>query len=138
VTDGALFAIGDLHVEHPENLELVERIEPESGADWLIVCGDVAERPEDVEWALGVLRERFATVVWVPGNHELLAHSDDPPALRGEYRYQYLVERCRALGVITPEDPYPIWDGPGGPARVVPLFLLYDYTFGQNVGSTRE
>lgn len=134
----ALFAIGDLHVEHPENREAVSRIEPESEADWLIVCGDVADQPGDVEWALGLLCGRFAKVIWVPGNHELLAHRGDPAELRGERRYRHLVELCRRLGVITPEDPYPIWDGPGGPVRVVPLFLLYDYSFGRNVGATKE
>ena len=77
-------------------------------------------------------------MIWVPGNHELLSQRSDPPELRGERRYRHLVELCRKLGVITPEDPYPIWDGPGGPARVVPLFLLYDYSFGSNVGATRE
>jgi 3',5'-cyclic AMP phosphodiesterase CpdA len=138
VRDGNLLAIGDLHVEHPENREIVSLIEPESDADWLIVCGDVADRVEDVEWALRSLRERFATVVWVPGNHELLTQRDDLSGLRGERRYLHLVELCRKLGVITPEDPYPVWDGPGGPARVVPLFLLYDYSFGSNVGATRE
>lgn len=138
VTDGVLFAIGDLHVEHPENRELVARIEPESAADWLIVCGDVADQPGDVEWALRTLRERFARVIWVPGNHELLAHRSDPPALRGERRYRHLVDLCRSLDVATPEDPYPIWEGAGGPVRLVPLFLLYDYTFGGNVGATPE
>jgi len=135
--DGALWAISDLHVEHTENRELVEQIEPESDADWLIVGGDVAERPSDVEWALRLLRERFATVIWVPGNHELLAQRSDPPALRGAMRYRHLVDLCRRLGVLTPEDPYPIWDGIGGPMRVAPLFLLYDYTFGSNVGTTQ-
>jgi 3',5'-cyclic AMP phosphodiesterase CpdA len=137
VRDGSLLAIGDLHVEHPENRKIVSLIEPESDADWLIVCGDVADGPDDIEWALRLLRERFATVVWVPGNHELLAQPGDSAELRGERRYRRLVELCRELGVITPEDPYPIWDGPGGPARVVPLFLLYDYSFGSNVGATR-
>ncbi len=135
---GALFAIGDLHVEHPENREIVAGLAPESDADWLIVCGDVADQPEGVEWALGLLRERFAKVIWVPGNHELHAHRDAAAELRGERRYDHLVELCRGLGVITPEDPYPIWEGDGGPVRIVPLFLLYDYTFGSNVGATRE
>ncbi|HEY6551295.1 MAG TPA: metallophosphoesterase [Solirubrobacterales bacterium] len=138
MSDGSLLAVSDLHVEHPENREIVSLIEPESDADWLIVCGDVADKPEDVEWALRLLRARFATVVWVPGNHELLAQRVDPPELRGERRYRHLVELCRGLDVITPEDPYPIWDGPGGPVRVAPLFLLYDYSFGSNVGATRE
>ena len=134
--DGALLAIGDLHVEHAENRERVAAIEPSSPSDWLIVCGDVADRPDDVEWALALLRERFAKLIWVPGNHELLAQRDDPEELRGERRYRHLVEICRRLDVITPEDPYPIWDGVGGPTRVAPLFLLYDYSFGSNVGAT--
>src|SRR5690349_16073987 len=31
--------------------------------------------------------------------------------------------------MVTPEDPYETWIGPGGPLAIVPLFLLYDYTF---------
>jgi 3',5'-cyclic AMP phosphodiesterase CpdA len=134
--DGALLAISDLHVEHRENREIVRSIEPESDDDWLIVCGDVADQPDGVAWALRTLRERFETVIWVPGNHELLAYRGDPPALRGERRYRHLVELCGELGVITPEDPYPVWSGAGGPVRVAPLFLLYDYSFGSNVGAT--
>lgn len=133
-----LFAVSDLHVDHPENRTVVDRLRPRSEADWLIVCGDVADSPDDVEWALRILRERFERVIWTPGNHELLAHRDDPPQLRGEQRYLHLVERCQQIGVTTPEDPFPIWDGVGGPAQIAPLFLLYDYSFGRNVASTRE
>jgi len=39
--------------------------------------------------------------------------------------------------VITPEDPYPVWTGAGGPAVIVPLFLLYDYTFRPDGTSTK-
>jgi len=129
VEPGSLFAISDLHVSYPENRELVEGLRPASDADWLIVAGDVGEKVADVEWTLGRLRERYATVVWAPGNHELWTHKSDPVTLRGEGRYRLLVERCRALDVLTPEDPYPVWDGAGGPCAVAPLFLLYDYTF---------
>src|SRR3977135_2975013 len=66
----SLLAFDDLHVEHPENREIVSRLEPSSEDDWLIVCGDVANLPNDIEWALRLLRERFATVIWVPGNRE--------------------------------------------------------------------
>jgi hypothetical protein len=112
-----------------ENRKIVTGMYPESASDWLIVAGDVGEFMADVEWALGTLSERFATVVWVPGNHDLWTHRRDPVRLRGEERYLGLVEWCRGLGVVTPEDPYPVWDGAGGPARIVPLFLLYDYSF---------
>src|SRR5262245_13643440 len=126
---GKLLAISDLHVGYRENREIVENLQAPSGADWLLVAGDVADKVADVAWVLGRLRERFATVVWVPGNHELWTVPGDPVQLRGVERYEYLVEICRRLDVVSPEDPYPVWTGAGGPLTIVPLFLLYDYTF---------
>jgi 3',5'-cyclic AMP phosphodiesterase CpdA len=134
---GSLLAIGDLHVAHPENRRVTEGLRPASPEDWLIVCGDVSELSTDVEWALGLLAERFAKVIWVPGNHDLWSTPDDPLKLRGDERYRHLVEICRRLGVLTPEDPYPIWRGAGGPVTVAPLFLLYDYSFGSNIAPTK-
>jgi 3',5'-cyclic AMP phosphodiesterase CpdA len=67
--------------------------------------------------------------VWAPGNHELWTHPADPVQLRGEQRYQHLVAMVRALGAVTPEDPFPIWPGEAGPVVIAPLFLLYDYSF---------
>jgi 3',5'-cyclic AMP phosphodiesterase CpdA len=107
----------------------VDLLRPDSPRDWLLVAGDVAEKAADVEWALRTLSARFAAVIWVPGNHELWTVSTDPVQLRGEARYQYLVSMCRRIGVITPEDPFPVWEGAGGPLTVVPLFVLYDYSF---------
>ena len=105
------------------------QLRPQSPRDWLLVVGDVAERTDLIQWALGTLRARFAVVVWVPGNHELWTLRPDPVQLRGEARYQHLVSMCRSIGVVTPEDPFPVWRGAGGPAVIVPLFLLYDYSF---------
>ncbi|RMI40861.1 metallophosphoesterase family protein [Streptomyces triticirhizae] len=126
---GRLVAISDLHVRYPENRDIVERLRPESEDDWLLVAGDIGEVMADIEWTLTLLAERFARVVWVPGNHELWTPKEDPVQLTGEARYQHLVALCRRLGVLTPEDPYPVWEGEGGPAVIVPLFLHYDYTF---------
>jgi 3',5'-cyclic AMP phosphodiesterase CpdA len=126
---GSLVATSDLHVSFPENRKIVESLTPASEQDWLLVAGDVGERVEDIEWALRLLKTRFATVVWVPGNHDLWTHRVDEVQLRGVQRYQHLVAICRRLGVVTPEDPYPVWTGAGGPVIVVPLFLLYDYSF---------
>lgn len=127
-------AVSDIHVGHRGNRPVVERIWPESPGDWLIVAGDVAERSDDVRWALELLRGRFATVIWVPGNHELWTTGKDPVALRGAARYDYLVSLCRDLDVVTPEDPFPVWRGQGaeqfgGAVTVAPLFVLYDYSF---------
>ncbi|MGC4789310.1 metallophosphoesterase family protein [Micromonospora sp. DT178] len=126
---GSLLAISDLHVGHRDNREVVEGLRPGSPGDWLLVAGDVGDTVADVEWALGLLSRRFAKVVWAPGNHELWTPPADPVALRGTARYAYLVDACRRLGVLTPEDPYPVWRGAGGPVVVAPLFLLYDYSW---------
>jgi 3',5'-cyclic AMP phosphodiesterase CpdA len=128
-SDPTLLALSDLHVGYRENRALLADLRPRSDRDWLLVPGDVAERFADVEWALRTLTERFAQVVWAPGNHELWTHGRDEVKLRGEERYRALVELCRGLGVHTPEDPYLVWDGPGGPAVIVPTFLLYDYSW---------
>jgi 3',5'-cyclic AMP phosphodiesterase CpdA len=124
-----LLAVSDLHIAYEENRTITEGLRPESDDDWLIVAGDVGEMSADIEWALGLLRERFAKVIWAPGNHELWTPKDDPVQLRGVARYEHLVEMCRRLDVVTPEDDYPIWPGEGGPVVIAPLFLLYDYTF---------
>ncbi|WP_217145655.1 metallophosphoesterase [Streptomyces sp. AC627_RSS907] len=133
-----LFAISDLHIAYAENRAVVEGLRPAHDGDWLIVAGDVGEFFADVEWALSLLAGRFAKVIWVPGNHELWTPREDPVQLRGEARYRRLVERCRELGVVTPEDPYPVWTGPGGPVTVAPLFLLYDYSFRMPGLATKE
>jgi len=130
-----LLAISDLHVGFDENREalLAMRARPD---DWLIVAGDVAERESDIVDALRWLRERFARVIWAPGNHELWTVSDD--GARGNSKYALLVERCRAIDVLTPEDDYPIWSGAGGPHVIAPLFVLYDYSFADDGLSPAE
>lgn len=124
-----LLAIADVHVEAAENAERLERLRPDHDGDWLIAAGDLGALAANVEEALRLLARRFETVVWVPGNHELWTHPSDPLELRGEDRYMHLVGVCRSLGVLTPEDPFPVWRGEGGPAVVAPMFALYDYSF---------
>ncbi|NNJ08225.1 metallophosphoesterase [Streptomyces sp. PKU-MA01144] len=133
-----LVAVSDLHVRYAENREIVEALHPESDGDWLLVAGDVGEYVADVRWALELLAGRFAKVIWAPGNHELWTPPDDPVRLRGERRYEHLVQLCRELGVVTPEDPFPVWDGPGGPVAIAPLFVLYDYSFRPDGARSKE
>lgn len=135
---GRLLAISDLHITHPENRRIVQALEPGHPDDWLILAGDISETAADVEWAIELFSGRFAKVLWTPGNHELWAAPDDPLALRGVARYEHLVGICRRHGVLTPEDPYPVWEGSQGPLTIAVLFVLYDYSFGRNIASTKE
>jgi 3',5'-cyclic AMP phosphodiesterase CpdA len=134
----SLLAVSDLHVSYQENRKIVDGIEPGDDGDWLIVAGDVGEIFADVARALGELRGRFEQVIWAPGNHELWTHPSDPNQSRGEQRYADLVRMCRDIGVHTPQDDFPIWESPGGPVAVAPLFQLYDYSFRAPGTTTKE
>lgn len=131
---GRLLAISDLHVAYAENRAHAEALRPSHADDWLLVAGDVAERVDDVEWTLSLLADRFARVVWAPGNHELWTSKNDPVQARGVERYERLVEVCRSVGVVTPEDPFVSWNG----VTIVPLFIGYDYTFRPEGTATKE
>lgn len=126
---GRLLAVSDLHVGYPDNRAYADALSPEDPGDWLIVAGDVGETFADVGFVLASLANRFAKVIWTPGNHELWTPPSDQVPLRGVARYEAYLKLCRRFGVITPEDEYPVWDGPGGPVTVAPVFTLYDYSF---------
>lgn len=123
-----LYAISDLHVGYEANRHYWQSLLPHP-EDWLILAGDVGETESHLRFVLGIATARFARVLWVPGNHELWTLPGDQSGLRGDARYQRLVSVCREQGVLTPEDPYPVWPGPGPRCVLAPLFLLYDYTF---------
>jgi len=126
-----LLAISDLHLGHAKNREGLDALSAHPD-DWLIVAGDVGEKPAHLVYALDRLTPRFAKVIWTPGNHDLWCPPDATDRTRGQARYDELVAICRDYGVLTPEDPYAEFtprsqDAP--PVFVCPLFLLYDYTF---------
>jgi hypothetical protein len=124
-----LWAISDLHLNHAPNLAALAEVTARPD-DWLILAGDIGEDPAQLQRGLDVLAPKFDRLVWVPGNHELWTMpSEGDGGLRGEARYEAYVDVCREAGVLTPEDPYPVWEGEGGPLRICPLFLLYDYSF---------
>ena len=127
-----LWAIADLHLRYDDNRRAVDALAPRPD-DWLIIAGDVGETEDELIWVLDRLGSRFAQLFWVPGNHDLWTPPADKGGLRGQAKYDRLVEICRHRGVLTPEDPYSVWPGrrpAGSPQiRIAPLFLLYDYTF---------
>ena len=122
-----LFALSDLHVNHRGQRDALSQL-PAHPGDWILLVGDLCETHEDFVWTLELFTERFEKVIWVPGNHELWSVASD--TLRGEDKYLHFVDTCRAAGVHTPEDGWLRWPGPGPKRAIVPMFLLYDYTFG--------
>ncbi|WKD59093.1 metallophosphoesterase family protein [Corynebacterium caspium] len=118
-----LWAVADLHAAIKPNRERLAELRPPNPRDWLIVAGDVAERTERVIDVLERLARRYEQVIWVPGNHELFSRSTD--TCQGRDKYQELVDACRRIGVLSPEDSYAVFGG----VTIVPLFTLYDYSF---------
>jgi len=123
-----LYAISDLHLANKPNFLALEALPPHP-QDWLIIAGDVGELEEHLKFALIILKSRFKKLLWVPGNHDLWTLPSHKNQLRGEARYRRLVSICRDYGVLTPEDPYPVFHLTGEKYLVVPMFLLYDYSF---------
>ncbi len=123
-----LFAISDLHLGYAINRQALQDL-PEHPDDWLILAGDVGETAAHLNFALRILTKRFARVIWTPGNHDLWTMPETGSGLRGEQKYQLLVEVCRHYGVLTPEDPYIEWPNHGFEAVLAPVFTLYDYSF---------
>lgn len=128
-----LLAISDLHLSHPRNREGLAGMGHHPD-DWLIVAGDIGEQVTHLRLALDQLTPRFAQVIWTPGNHDLWCPPDATGRTRGQARYEEFVNICRGYGVLTPEDPYPLFP-PSSDSSVnsdtflCPLFLLYDYSF---------
>lgn len=123
-----VWAISDLHVGYVENRRAVEELEGSSD-DWLIIAGDTGESVVHLEFVLQTLTPRFAQVLWTAGNHDLWTPRSWPAHKRGQAHYERLVRVCERYGVLTPEDPYPVWPGDGPRTVIAPVFLLYDYSF---------
>lgn len=123
-----LYAISDLHLRHTSNRQAVLDLKPHPD-DWLILAGDVGETAALHEFAFKHLSDRFARLLWVPGNHDLWTMSSDEHGFKGEEKYRHLVSIGRKYNVLTPEDPYVMWTGEGPRCLLAPLFTLYDYTF---------
>lgn len=121
-----LLAISDLHLSHEPNRVALDALDSHPD-DWLIVAGDLGDRPKHLVFALERLAARFPRIFWTPGNHDLWSRASED-ATRGQARYEELVAICRQFGALTPEDPYVEW--PGAPGTfIVPMFLLFDYSF---------
>jgi len=115
-----IYAVSDLHADFRENRRLLERIP--AGVhrrDALIVAGDVADQLPLVAEVLGELRERFAELFFVPGNHELWVRNEPRDSVE---KFHAVLAACARVGVRTA--PARV-----GGAWVVPLFAWYDNAF---------
>jgi len=121
-----LFAISDLHVGFSENAAALKDM-PLCPDDWLILAGDMGETARHHDEVFATLVPRFRQVIWCPGNHELWTTGRN--SLAGLAKYESLLALCRRWSVLTPEDDYAVFSTERERFLIVPMFLLYDYTF---------
>src|SRR5262245_22966062 len=123
-----LWALSDLHLSYAANRDDLADIHVDRSGDGLIVTRGVGDTEADICFAWNILCARFGKVIWAPGNHDLWIRPG-AAGIAGVAKYERLVAVCRDHGVLIPEDEYPVWPGDGARTILVPLFLLYDYSF---------
>src|SRR5436190_18055709 len=111
-----------MHVEYSENMNWIRGLSDSDYAqDVLLLAGDACHEIGKLERALAYLRQKFAAVFFLNGNHELwLLGSDCSDSLK---KFHRVLDLCRALDVKT--EPARLNDGYGG-VWMVPLFSWYD------------
>lgn len=118
-----VFALSDLHVDYEANARWIAGLSAwDYTDDALILAGDVSASATLLSWCLAVLAQRFNTVVYVPGNHELWVTPGG-----SERTSLDKFARVRALAVDNGISIAPYL---GSTVSIVPLLGWYDYSFG--------
>ncbi|GLQ45304.1 serine/threonine protein phosphatase [Dyella lipolytica] len=121
-----VFAVSDLHLDYAPNREWLEQLSlREYRGDVLILAGDISDKLPLLAEGFNTLMRRFASVLYVPGNHDLWISTD---GLRDSFeKFAAVRETATQYGVrMTPfrhDD-----------LAIVPLLGWYDYSFGEPDG----
>jgi predicted phosphodiesterase len=114
-------AVSDIHVDYPQNLKWVLGIDRhEYQADVLLLAGDVSEDLMLLERVLRGCAERFAKVVFVPGNHDLWVRRCSYDCSLAKFK---AIQRlCSEVGIATEPFEY-------AGVEFIPLLSWYDFSF---------
>lgn len=125
-----VFAVSDLHADYAENMKWVHRLSRvEYRNDVLLLAGDVSDLPGCLEEVFQQLTARFATVMFVPGNHELwVQRCRTRTSLE---KFDLIQSIARVHGIQTS-----LYARDG--VLFVPLLGWYDYSFGTPGEQLRE
>lgn len=117
-----MYAVSDIHVDYPQNLEWVLGLDCQGyQADVLLLAGDVSEDMMLLERVLRGCVERFAKVMFVPGNHDLWVRRRAHDCSLA--KFEGILKLCSELGVATEPFEY-------AGVEFLPLFSWYDFSFG--------
>ena len=117
-----IFAISDIHIDYPENLNWFNRLsQSDYKDDILILAGDIADSLSLLEKAFTDLKNRFLEVLYVPGNHDLWV--ERIKGINSFEKFALIKNMCDNSGVLI--KPLTM-----GLLSIVPLLGWYDYSFG--------
>lgn len=126
-----VFAVSDIHADYPQNAAWLSSLSRQDyRQDCLILAGDVSDSLLLLGRVLIGLAERFAKVIYVPGNHELWVIRD----VRGMTSFEKFDKVCalaEECGVSTKPLHSP-------QLSIIPLFGWYDYSFGAPDADLKE
>mmetsp|Transcript_154781 Transcript_154781/g.269489 ORF Transcript_154781/g.269489 Transcript_154781/m.269489 type:complete len:443 (-) Transcript_154781:21-1349(-) len=128
-----LWCISDVYCDHEVNFKFLERI---SGCehDALILLGNVSHKLQVLTDTLLCVKERFAEVIFVPGNQDLWVKNDPECRKPGEEalykdsfeKLKYIITLCDHVGVHTTPRVFEIGDEA---LWVVPLLAWHARSF---------
>lgn len=88
--DVRVFVLSDLHTDYKENMEWMRRLSTVwYKKDVLIVAGDVAETYKNFVFTMAELKQRFDSVFYVPGNHDLWCRREGGKFVRFSWFYAW-------------------------------------------------
>ena len=118
-----VFAVSDLHLDYAPNRAWVEQLSlHDYQEDALILAGDLSDRLALIQDGFKALMRRFATVLYVPGNHDLWVHREGMhDSLE---KFDAVCKTASVHGIrLTPFRHQDL--------AIVPLLGWYDYSFGE-------
>lgn len=117
-----LWAISDIHIDSPDNHQLLLGLDDHAYQDdLLIIAGDATDDLALLRGFLATVRGKFQQVAFVPGNHELwlrngnFEHSID--------KFEAILAACDECGVTTRPMRF---GGADSAVWIVPLFSWYE------------
>jgi predicted phosphodiesterase len=126
-----VFTVSDIHVDFDANATWIAGLSTQDYRDdLLILAGDVSGSLRLLEGCLVALANRFRTVFYVPGNHDLWLTRDDEhkTSLDKFEEVRVIVENCGVRGTALHDDKL----------SIVPLLGWYDYSFGKPCSELNE
>ena len=116
-----VWTVSDLHIDYAENAEFVRSISIGPFLDdILIVPGDLTHDFTMLKEYLILLKDRFAQVLFLPGNHDIWIHNDDYKD--SIEKFNAILKFCKQEGIETK---YTTSD-----VSIIPFYGWYDFSFG--------